>query len=137
MKNTRRPHQGFSMIELLIVVAIIGIISTLAVVNYSDSVVSAARTEAKSGLQSISSALEKCRSLYGSYNSANCTVSLPFVTENGYYSINSSNLAATTFTLTATPQSGTPPEKDTDCTTLTLDNRGTTGATGADTTVCW
>ena len=95
------------------------------------------RTEARSALTQISGALEKCRSLYGAYNNANCPVALPFATENNYYSISASAMTGTTFTLTATPVAGQPQANDTDCTTLTLTNTGVKGATGADTTECW
>ena len=82
--------------------------------------------------------LEKCRSLYGSYNNANCPVlaTLPLDTENNYYRI-SGVIAGATFTLTATPIAGQAQASDGDCTTLTLTNTGVKGATGGDTGECW
>jgi type IV pilus assembly protein PilE len=128
-----RKSRGFTLIELMIVVAIIGIVSTIALGMYRDNIISANRTEGRSALQTAAATLEKCRSLYGSYNHANCNYA-DFNSETGLYSITSA-IAATSFTLTATP--GARQTDDTDCTTLTLTNTGLKGGTGADTTECW
>ncbi len=133
MKNAK----GFSLIELMIVVAILGIVVMISAGFFGDNVVTANRTEARSALSSTSGSLEKCRSLYGSYNHANCNVVLPFDTENNYYRVSATAMAATTFTLTATPIAGGPQAGDTDCTTLTLTNTGVKAGTGADVTECW
>jgi type IV pilus assembly protein PilE len=130
-----RKSKGFSLIELMIVVAIIGIISSIAVAMYGNYVIAANRTEGRSALQTAANTLEKCRSLYGSYNHANCNYA-DFTSESNLYDITSA-IAATSFTLTATPSTGSPQNNDADCTTLTLTNTGLKGGTGADTTECW
>ena len=132
-----KQSRGFSLIELMIVVAIVGILAAVAMGFYGDNVIAANRTEGRSALSETAGSLEKCRSLYGSYNSANCNVTLPFATETNYYSISATAIAATAFTLTATPVAGSPQSNDADCTTLTLTNTGVKGATGADTSDCW
>jgi len=130
------PHsKGFSLIELMIVVPIVGILSTIAFGFYGDNVIAANRTEGRSALQTAAGTLEKCRSLYGSYNNANCNHA-DFTSETGLYDITGA-LAASSFTVTATPAAGSAQLGDADCTTLTLTNTGVKGATGADTTVCW
>ncbi len=131
MHNSR----GFSLIELLIVVAMIGILASIAFGFYGDNVIASNRTEARTALQTAAGRLEKCRSLYGAYNHANCSYA-DFVTESNYYGITGA-VAATSFTLTATPVAGSPQVNDSDCTTLTLTNTGIKGATGADTSRCW
>lgn len=130
-----RKSKGFTLIELMIVVAIIGIISTIALNMYRANVIAANRTEGRSALQTAAGTLEKCRSLYGSYNHANCNYA-DFTSETGIYDITSA-IAATSFTLTATPAAGGGQTDDADCTTLTLTNTGVKGATGADTSDCW
>ena len=132
-----RKSQGFTLVELMIVVAIIGIIVSISMGFFGDNVRATNRTEARAALTQTSGSLEKCRSLYGAYNAANCPVALPFATENNYYNISASAMTNTTFTLTATPVAGQPQANDTDCTTLTLTNTGVKGATGADTSECW
>lgn len=124
------------MIELLIVMTIVAIIGVVAMGFFGDNIISANRTEARSALTQTAGSLEKCRSLYGSYNSASCNVAFPIATDTNYYSI-TGVVAASTFTLTATPVAGQPQANDGDCTTLTLTNTGLKGGTGADASACW
>ena len=131
MKNSR----GFTLIELIIVVAIVGILSSLGFGFFRDNVISAHRTEGRSALQSAAGTLEKCRSLYGSYNHANCNYA-DFTTDTNLYQV-TGNILASSFTLTATPVAGEPQASDADCTTLTLTNTGVKGGSGADASECW
>jgi len=104
---------------------------------YGSYVIEANRTDARVALSATSTSLEKCRSIYSAYNSGNCNVAFPVASDDGLYSITSTVLTATTFTLTATPVSGGAQTRDTDCTTLTVTNTGIEGGTGADITECW
>jgi type IV pilus assembly protein PilE len=131
-----KHSHGYTLIELAIVVALVAIISMVAASYFGDNVTQANRTDARAGMTAVAGSLEKCRSLYGSYNSASCNVAFPLATDSNYYSI-TAVLAATTFALTATPVAGGPQAADGDCTTLTLTNTGVQGATGADTSRCW
>ena len=135
-----KKSEGFSLIELLLVVAIIGILSAVAVNIYSDQVIASNRTEARSALQTAAGTLEKCKSLYGSYDigvGTNCNYA-DFQTASGLYDITAvMNATNTTFTLTAAPAPGSRQVADLDCLTLTLDNLGLQAATGGDPTVCW
>jgi type IV pilus assembly protein PilE len=130
-----RHSKGFSLIELMIVVAIIGILSTVALGYYRSNVIASNRTEGRSALQTAAGTLEKCRSLYGTYNNANCNYA-DFTSETGLYDV-TSVIAASSFTLTATPVAGGRQADDSDCTTMTLTNTGVKGGTGADSTECW
>jgi type IV pilus assembly protein PilE len=133
MKNS----EGYSLLELLITVLIVVILSSVAFGFYQDNVLASNRTEGRAALQAAAGTLEKCRSLYGSYNHASCNYA-DFTTENNLYQITGNgSIAASTFTLTATPVAGRPQANDGDCTTLTLTNTGIKGGTGADTSACW
>ena len=129
---------GFTLLELLIAVAITGIIASIAIANYGDSVISAKRTDGRSSLQTTAATLAKCKSMYGSYSSANCSIAngdkIP--STEGYYDIGVSS-AASTFTLTATAVSGKSQANDTDCTSIILNQIGRQTGTGADSTTCW
>ncbi|HKJ51757.1 MAG TPA: type IV pilin protein, partial [Gammaproteobacteria bacterium] len=121
--------------ELLIVVVIIGILSSVALGYYRSNVIASNRTEGRSALQTAAGTLEKCRSLYGSYNNANCNYA-DFTSETGLYDVTSA-IAATSFTLTATPVAGGRQADDGDCTSMTLTNTGIKGGAGANSAECW
>ncbi len=126
---------GFTLIEMVIVVAIIGILSSVAFGMYRDNVIASNRTEGRAALQSAAATLEKCRSLYGTYNHANCSYA-DFTSETGLYDI-AAVVAGSTFTLTATPAAGRAQTNDSDCTALTLQNTGVKGGSGANPADCW
>ncbi len=139
MKNTQR---GFTLIELMIVVAIIGILAAIAVPQYSDYVTRSRRADGQSTLLQVAQELERCYTQFSAYNNTNCAVvgtgGVSETSPEGYYVIAAagSALSASAFTLTATPQ-GAQATNDSDCTTLTLTHLGGQGATGDDADNCW
>ena len=131
-----KHSKGFTLIELMIVVAIVGILSAVAVGWYGDNIIKANRSEGRATLSATAGSLEKCKSLFGAYNAANCNVANPVMSESNLYSIDTAtDKTATTFTLTASPAGRQ--LADTDCTSMTLTNTGVKGGAGADSTVCW
>jgi type IV pilus assembly protein PilE len=131
MKNSK----GFSLIELMIVVGLVGILSAVAFPMYSDYVVASNRSEGRAGLTAAAASLEKCKSLYGVYDNINCPVLATIATETNLYSIDTTGRTPTTFTLVATAVGSQ--VRDGDCTSLSLTNTGIKTAAGADPTVCW
>jgi type IV pilus assembly protein PilE len=132
-----KKMKGFTLIELMIVVAIVGILASISMAYYGGYVIASNRTEGRSALAQVAGSLEKCRSLYGSYDNVSCNVALPMATDSNFYNISASAIAGTSFTLTATPVAGSAQSKDTDCTTITLTNTGIKSGTGADAIECW
>lgn len=129
--NSNRTR-GFSLIELMLVVAVVAILGSIAVNSYRNNVIASNRTEGRAALAQTAASLEKCRALYGRYDNNNCNVTLPFFTESNYYRIESTAMTGSTFTLTATPlnsQIG-----DADCTLMSLTNTGIKGGNGGK---CW
>jgi type IV pilus assembly protein PilE len=138
VKNNRAGSiaaaRGFTLTEVMIVVAIIGILSAIGYPSYMDSVRKGNRAEAKSELMAMSQQLERCMSLYGKYDNAACPqFAAAYITKpKGLYQINSTPTASA-YTLTATPASGSPQANDTTaCKTLTIDNTG-----DKQPTTCW
>lgn len=132
----QKYNKGFTLIELMVVVALVGILSTVAVNAYIDNVIASKRSEGRAALTATAASLEKCKSLYGAYDHANCNVLATITTETNIYSIDTTTTRnATTFTLVATAVGSQ--VRDDDCATLSLTNTGIKTATGVDTTDCW
>ncbi len=129
-----KHSKGFSLIELMIVVALVGILSVIASNMYADNVIASKRSEGRAGLTATAASLEKCRSLYGAYDNANCTVLPTIMTETNIYSIDTTGTTPTTFTLVATAVGSQ--VRDGDCTSLSLTNTGVKGGTPA-VNECW
>ncbi len=138
----RKTQRGFTLIELMIVVAIIGILAAIAVPQYSDYVTRSRRTDGQSTLLQVAQELERCYTQFSAYNNTSCAVvgtgGVSETSPEGYYVIAAAGgaLSASAFTLTATPQ-GAQATNDSDCTTLTLTHLGGQGATGDDADNCW
>lgn len=128
-------QNGFTLMELMISVAIVGILLSFALNSYQSSVISANRTDGRSALLRTATSLEKCKAIYGTYNNANCGVSLPLNSLDEFYKITGSP-SSSSFTLTASPIK-TPQTDDAECTSMTLTNLGLEGGTGSDSSQCW
>jgi len=127
---------GFTLIEILITVAIIGILSAVAYPSYTDYITQSNRTEAKRELARIANKMEQYYVDHRTYTSSMILLGLgadPYITETGRYSIDTSEQGTSSFKLTATAR-GTQSSADPDCTTLSIDH---TGQKTAESTHCW
>lgn len=131
--------RGFSLIELMIVVLIIGIIVTFAIPSYKHVLEKSRRAEAQSALMELAAKMERYYTENHSYVGATLSdLNMPANTENGFYTLSLSNLAASTYTLTATPQ-GTQ-TADTKCSAFSLNQLGqktVSGTASSPLTECW
>ena len=98
---------GFTLIEVMIVVAVIAILAAVALPTYQDSVRKARRADAKGALTTVAQLMERRNTERNSYVGATlgtgATDVYPATTENKHYTLALSNLALGTFTITATP----------------------------------
>ena len=120
---------GFTLIEMMIVVALVAVLAAIVIPSYQGSVRKARRTDARGALTSIAQLMERLNTEKNSYASAtlgNSATDLAKATsENNFYTLALSNLGATTFTITATPAGGQAVDA---CGNYTLDQAGTRGA---------
>jgi type IV pilus assembly protein PilE len=99
-------QQGFTLIELMIVVAILGILLAIAVPQYSSYVVKTRRVDAQQEIVSYGQSLERYYTANGTYQNSGataCGVAAP--TASTYYTF-SGNCGANSYTVTATAKSG-------------------------------
>ncbi len=142
-KLSRTQSAGMTLVELLIAVAIVGILAAIAYPSYQAQVRRSARTDAKAELLEAAQDLEKCFTRYGAYNSPNCNAYTRINTnnrlsENGKYRITFQNVQdpAIEYTMQASLVFGQPP--DPECGFLTLDQSGQRNSSGnAPMNRCW
>lgn len=142
---------GFTLIEMMIVVAIVGILAAIAYPSYQEYVRRGNRAEARATMMDIAQMQER----YFSSNNAYLTIpAAPAAPPAGWknwsgssgavkYNLSVAVVAAdgsvsppvpASFTITATPAAG---YADPNCSSLTFDNSGSKGSSPKGTDYCW
>lgn len=111
----RRPSHGFTLLEVLIAVVIVGILAAISLPSYQNSVLIGRRGEAKSELLRLAQAEAKWRISNTSYGDLN---NIGGATPNSDYTFDVTN-TANAFTITATPTSTSGQANDV-CGTLSI-----------------
>lgn len=113
---------GFSLTELLIVIAIVGILATIAIPNYQPYIYKTGRQKAIAKLLEIQLMQERYRSNNANYANKvtlNASEQGPIPTSDNYQ-FDITHISDTTYTITATAKPGSKQVKDTACQTLTI-----------------
>lgn len=110
-------NEGFSLIELVITVAIVAILAAIAYPSYDESVRRSRRADAQSQVMMAAQFMERYYTTNTTYVGATLPTSLTTSPENRtattkQYDIQLSNLAANTYTVTAVRSSGRPMATD-------------------------
>lgn len=141
---------GFTLIELMIAVAIVGILSAIALPAYNSYVIKGKRSQAKAVMLNLSMNEERYYTNNNAYYPASgvAWTAAPTAEPQGWPNFAGTNMSsrtydlsvvdtATTYTITATPSNGF---SDTQCGALTLDSTGVKGNGGTVTSgasPCW
>ena len=138
----KQPQTGFTLIELMITVAIVGILASIAIPSYQGSVMKSRRADVKGVLLGLANAMERHFTVTNSYLGAAGTTASPADTEvphiytiptetANFYTVTISVATASSYTLSAAPIGVQASDA---CGTLTITQ---TGAKSPTTTGCW
>jgi|APLak6261667961_1056064.scaffolds.fasta_scaffold02965_2 type IV pilus assembly protein PilE len=142
----KQTQQGFTLIELMVTVAIVGILSSVAYPSYQDSVKKSRRADVQGVVLGLANAMERRFTESNSYlgaaagsadTGAPAIYTIPAETAT-YYTVTISAATASSYSLSAAPTGGQSTDK---CGTLTLTHTGVKDVIGAETGVtaadCW
>ena len=146
-QRTATQQNGFTLIEVLVVIAIIGILLKIAVPAYTTYVQQAHRTDAKNALLDLAAREEKYFSLNNTYTAdptqlygTGATFPMPISTNGtAYYNLIAPTITApttataATFSASASPIAGSSQASDS-CGTFTINSYGVTSAATSN---CW
>jgi type IV pilus assembly protein PilE len=141
-----RVERGLTLIELMIVVAVLAILATVVVPTYERYLTSVRRADGRAAVTDVALAQERYISVYQAYTDdftelrdrAGLDAALVKDADEGvspklHYTL-AVTAATTNFTITATR---VPTGADKDCLTMTLNSAGVKDGTGDDKSKCW
>lgn len=122
-----KDQKGFTLVELMIVVAIVGILASIAIPSYQDSVIKSRRTDATGALLIMANKMERFFTENNTYVGATAVAG----NSTDYFTITITAQNATTYTLKAAP-TGTDA-----CGFLTITSTGVKGTENLTPAACW
>ncbi len=149
-RHALRGALGFTLIELMITLLVVGILAAIAYPIYEHQVAEAHRTDARNALLELAAREQRYYAMYNAYTSnaadLGYTGSWPITIGSGYYAVESPNVTTTNglpaFSLTAETVSAYQAQEDPTCSTFTVTSTGAESSTDsagntnpADT--CW
>lgn len=130
-------NRGFTLIEIMIVVAIVGILSAIAYPSYQEYVLRSNRTEGQALLSEAAARQERYYTQNNTY--ASTTTELGFTSansQNSLYALTVNLTSSTEYSLSVQPINSQ--ARDTGCGNLTLNQAGARGNSGSKAVNdCW
>lgn len=131
-------NKGFTLVELMIVVAIIGILAAIAYPSYVQYLQKSRRAEARAALSGAVQALERYYTERNTYATATLGTGgiFPNTSEHGFYTLTLVTPTSTSYRLTATPVG---PQAGDACGSFQIDEQGVKSVVGGTLTAadCW
>lgn len=133
-------NKGFTLIELMIVVAIVGILAAVAYPSYQRYVQDSRRSDARANLVQLAQFMERYYTANGRYvDGGGNAPALPFTESprdgnDKYYDLQLQGVNAQNYTLTATPKGAMAGDR---CGTLSINQAGVKAASGGSVDECW
>lgn len=122
LPHAARSRGGFTLIELMAVVVVIGLLAAVALPSFLDSVRKGRRAEAHAALAQLQQAQERWRANNSTYTGTLADLKLNLDasahTPGDYYVVNIDSADGTGYTATANAVSGSSQAGDTQCTTM-------------------
>ena len=111
MPSLNKKDKGFTLIEMMIVVAIIGILAAIAYPSYQRYVIKTKRTDMMTEMQNIASEIESRKLAQGSYSAISAAVKTSFATAyprqgTALYDVTITDPLVAKWTITAIPKTG-------------------------------
>lgn len=132
--SDRRRSLGFTLIELMITVAVVAILAAVAVPTYQDQVRKSRRAQAKADLVEYSQMAERFHTVQNTYQGfALPSTRSPREGATAWYTMGIQQ-AAGTFTITATPQGAQTKDK---CGTMSINQASVKTPAEATVSGCW
>lgn len=125
MKAVNTKTLGFTLIELMVVVAVIGILAAIAYPSYQKYVLKSQRADAHDSLMRIQLQQERYRANHPSYSTELTALAGidSNISDDEHYQLALDDVSASGYTVTATPLSGGRQAKDV-CTSISLEVSG-------------
>lgn len=129
-------NRGFSLIEIMIALAIVGILAFIAYPAYSKYITKARRADGQIALLHLANSMQRYFVDNNTYKGASLAkLQINPVTTQGFYKLSITKTSETTYLLRATPLA-VQAKNDMNCKILTLDQQGQKGQTGSAAD-CW
>lgn len=133
-----KTSRGFTLVELMIAVAVAGVLAAVALPSYREYVATARRADGRAGILSLAQAMERWYTERGTYVGATVgsTGIHPNKSSQGYYTLRIVAQDATTFRLRADPGGAQASDA---CGRFTYNQAGARGVASATLTAaeCW
>lgn len=139
MGQTLNRVRGFTLIELMVTVAVLGILAAIAFPSYQEYLRKGRRVDAKTSLMNAAQAMERYYTENNKYTDAAVGTVFPAASLEGDYTLSfaTGSPTANAYTIQAAPSSSR--QSADKCGTFTISNTGQKGVTGGtlNSSACW